>query len=205
MRNWVLFHGRVLLVLLVAISTMPDVLGAQEAVSIPAGTRIRISAPALKEQLPPLSLKNRIWGDPYSEADPRKGRATATVLSSDPDSLVFQLEKGDIRTALPWNSIEMLETDSGRGENAAMVGALIGMAAGGALGYSAGEDECRRTDYQCMSRRSGGVVFGLVGLVLGAGIGALIVDEWDPVALPTRVSLRRGAGGNFQVSASRRL
>jgi hypothetical protein len=173
MRNCAIFHGRVLLVLLVAIVTLCDVLGAQEAVSIPAGPRVRVSAPDLKEQLPHPGL----W--------------------------IVQLEKENTRTAL--NSIDMLEKDSGRGENAAMVGALVGMAAGGTFGYLAGKDDCRRTDYQCMTRRSGAVVFGLGGLVLGAGIGALMVNEWVPVSPPTRVSLRREAGGNFEVAASRRF
>jgi hypothetical protein len=205
MQNCVFPTGRVLFVLLVASLTMRDGLCAQEAVSIPAGTRIRVSAPALKEQLPHPGLRARIGGDPYSKADPRKGRATATVISSDADSLVFQLEQGDIRTALPWTSIEMLEKDSGRGEHAGLVGALIGMVAGGALGYYAGEDECRRIDYQCTERKSGAVIFGLGGIVLGAGIGAAMVNEWVPVSLPTGVTFRREAGGNFQVYASRRF
>jgi hypothetical protein len=184
------------------IPSMFEVVVAQDVELLQPGARIRVSAAELKEQLPHPSAWERFWG---TVADPRSGRFTATVLFASSDSLAMQLEKGDIRTALAWNSIDVLEKASGRGENAAMVGALVGVAAGGASGYLTGKDDCRRIDYQCMSRRSGAVAFGLGGLVLGAGFGALIGEEWVRVPLPIQVSLRGEAAGNLKVSASRRF
>jgi hypothetical protein len=201
-----LYH--ILIVVLLTTASW-DSLAAQEVVPVQPGTRVRVHAPSLKEQLPHPGLWSRIWGDPYSMADPRKGRAVATVLSSNSDSLTIQMVKGDFRTALSWNDIEKLEKDSGRGERAATVGALVGTTAGVALGLFTGED-CNRPARDmfsdpCMSRTTGALLFGLSGLIGGAAVGILMVEEWIPVPLPAQVEVKPEPGSGLRVSAFRRF
>jgi hypothetical protein len=196
------FRGWVSWTLILIVPGMSGPADAQ-AVTLPeAADRVHISADALQEHLPPIDPP----GTSGKHPDLARGARSAgpgTVLSVGFEPLTPRFETIMPRASGAGDTIESPGIVANQGENFATIGAVVGLVLGAATGYAMGEEECRRTDYQCMTRRSGAVVFGLGGFVLGAGVGAWMGKDRMRTPLIDEISLGREAGGEFRVSASR--
>ena len=113
-------------------------------------------------------------------------RRTGTVLHVLPESIELEGEK----RAIPWAYTNRLELSTGRHGNAghgALYGALIGLVAGVVTGITIGRDENGGEGNENLEAE-GGVALGLGGLLVGAGLGAIIggvnkTDDWRDVPL----------------------
>ena len=153
-------------------------LAAQTYEPPPVGTRVRITLPDTS----PAPKRSR----------PIVGRITAvtdSMMSVRPDAA-----SRDVPVVL--SRVQRLEVSKGfnRGPSVRK-GALIGLVAGGVIGFATGED-CSNSDWMCFDRPS----TTLAGAVVGVGLGALIglvrsTEKWRDTAESASVSIaptRRG-------------
>ena len=118
-------------------------------------------------------------------------RHTGTVLHLLPEAMSIELE-GEKRP-IPWAYTGRLELSVGRHGNAgkgALYGALIGLVAGVVTGITIGKDENGGENSDNLAAE-GGVALGLGGLLVGAGLGAIVggaskTDDWQDVAIVPR-------------------
>jgi hypothetical protein len=139
---------------------------------VAAGTHVRIESPVLGGGL-------------------QKGNVAAATA----DTLVFQpiaREAFPISIATP--NIVRLEVVTGQHTQkakGAMVGLLIGVAAGAVLGAATYQKPdctgfCVYPDSRSFDAFVGGVLLGGVGAVVGTLVGAHPTETWTPVAIPRR-------------------
>ena len=169
---------RQMLVLGVLGLPLPVSLAAQQPLPLTPGQRVRVTAPS-------AGLHEDV----------------ATVVAISTDTLVLErLWAGQpLRSAVPLGSVQALESVQSTHDNAG-TGAVFG----GFLGFVAGA----LADAAC--QRAGGFPqicpFKLVGMVLGAGLGASvgggrITERWEPVPLDRiRVGLTAHAAGRLGLS-----
>ena len=158
-------------------------LAAQDNVSAPAGTRVRVTG-----------------------SEVRARPVTGTVVGWHADTLVLLLQEGGESLRVPAAALARLEVSRGRRSNAGR-GARLGLLGGAVVGAGLG---AAFADAQVVS--NGTMValaagFGSVtGMLLGAGIGAAIHSErWEDVPLPdvALVLAPPGAGGlTLRISVS---
>jgi hypothetical protein len=92
---------------------------------------------------------------------------------------------------VPLSRVQRLEVSTGltRGETAA-IGGLIGLGAGGILGYAGGED-CTGNEFICFPREQTAVAGALAGAAIGGVIGFIAGrgERWRDASIPARVSV----------------
>ena len=165
------------MILLVLLMLIPCAAFAQPAPgAVRAGDRVRVSI-----LVPETAVDSTGFDSGH--------RRTGTVLHVLPESIELEGEK----RAIPWAYTNRLELSTGRHGNAgkgALYGALIGLVAGVVTGVTIGRDENGGENSDNLAAE-GGVALGLGGLLLGAGLGAIIggaskTDDWReiPVAMP---------------------
>ena len=122
------------------------------------------------------------------------------------NQLTLNTEARDSSLVFPLASLTKIEVSRGQKSktaSGALIGGAVGLAAGGIVGAAlcSGEPDCPEPRWLV-----GAAYVGGIGLVVGAGIGAIIgtitkVDRWETVALDQiRVSLTPREGG-LEVSA----
>lgn len=164
--------------IVVSLALVAPALPAQST-TIPAwpvesGARVRVLSPVL--------------GD-----DKRVGVAGAATR----DSLSFRGEKAPAYTSISATDIRQLDVSQGthtRRLNGALIGFLVGAAAGAGIGAATHKDpDC--ANFGCVfapldTRGSdaffGGVAGAALGTIAGVLIGGRKVDTWVPVAVPVR-------------------
>jgi hypothetical protein len=197
---------RLPLLLLVLLTAGPPGAHAQEAIrsagELEAGARLRVTSPVLAAYTPHLTWGDIIRGDVQGSPERRmRGRVTAVLVSAAADSLTIELERRHTRIALPWESVELLETSAGTPRFTSRWvagGALLGTVAGAVLMARTWDpDECRSSSSGLFGgglgscekvSRAEAVFETVVPLgVVGAGIGYLLGsrERWRPVAPPS--------------------
>lgn len=161
-------------------------LAAQTYQPPPVGTRVRITMPDTSPT--PNRARDR--------SRPMVGRITAvtdSVMSVRPDAA-----SADVPVLL--SRVHRLEVSKGfnRGPNARK-GALIGLVAGGVIGFAAGDD-CSSQDWVCFDRPS----TSLAGAAAGVGLGAIIglvgsTEKWRDTAESASVSVAPARGGGVSI------
>jgi hypothetical protein len=161
-------------ILVVASLCTPLIVTAQSGAimqwPVAAGTRVRIESPVLGGGL-------------------HKGNVAAATA----DTLVFQpaaREAGPFSIATP--NIARLEVVTGQHSQkakGAMVGFLVGAAAGAVLGAATYQKPdctgfCVYPDSRSFDAFVGGVLLGGVGAIVGAVMGSHPTETWTPVAIP---------------------
>ena len=163
-------------------------LAAQTHQPPPVGTRVRITMPDTSPA--PNRARDR--------SRPIVGRITAvtdSVVSVRPDAA-----RADVPVIL--SRVQRLEVSKGfnLGPNVRK-GALIGVVAGGVIGFAAGDD-CGQEDWICFDRPS----TTLFGAVAGLGLGALIglvrsTEKWRDTAESASVSIVPTGGGGVSIGS----
>ena len=161
-------------------------LAAQTHQPPPVGTRVRITLPDTS----PAPRRDR------DRSQPIVGRITAVT-----DSVMSVRPDGASRDVpVPLSHVQRLEVSRGfdLGPNVRK-GALIGLVAGGVIGFATGED-CSNADWVCFDRPS----TGLAGAVVGVGLGALIglvrsTEKWRDTAESASVSIAPTRGGGVSI------
>ncbi len=138
----------------------PGSVEAQGPPPIDRGDRIRITAPSL--------------GMAETECD---------VARVDETEALANCDGGDILTAIPWNSMEKLDV-SVEQKGRALVGGLVGLGAGAALGAIVASAATSEDDWLFSTDEVMGPAilgFGLAGGLIGALLGNTIKrDVWAP-------------------------
>jgi hypothetical protein len=119
-------------------------------------------------------------------------------------ALVIRPRKAAAEESVATSGIQRFEVRTGRNRGSgAMLGTLVGLGVGAALGYATGDD-CTSTEFLCFDRSDVAVGVGLAGAVLGLGIGLIAGrgDRWRAEAVPARVSVVPTQGGGFRLAAS---
>lgn len=153
----------------IALATLPALrLATQEPLLTP-GTRVRIAAPSVA----PAQL-------------------IGTVRASDKDTLVVDVADRMSPVIIPVASVETIELSRGRHAHTWQgvgVGFLVGGVVGAALGASC------EGDFLCPGPAGGALVLGVVAMLPGALVGALIrTERWEGVG-PGGVSVGPGPTG----------
>ncbi len=116
-----------------------------------------------------------------------------TLVSTTPDSLVIAPKDQrafSVRTA-NISKLEVMRGTHTAKAKYALVGLLIGVAGGAALGASTYSDSCGQAEF-CLdfgrgfAAASGAVLLGAVGALIGTINGASPKETWVPVPLPSR-------------------
>lgn len=178
-----------LLVLLTVLTlAAPAPLCAQESAGLRPGDRVRV------------------------EASQQSGTFLVTVLAD--EELVLEDTDGrEVR--VPHASLSRLLVDRGprsRGSGALRglaIGGGAGVLAGAVIGFADGDDDCP-SDSWCLFQMTAGekasigaVVFGLVGGVVGATLGAGNPGHrWEALRLPLTMNGGAGAAGGFRLGVS---
>jgi hypothetical protein len=138
----------------------PVSIEAQGRPSIDSGDRIRITAPSL--------------GLAEAECD---------VARVDETEALANCDGGDILTAIPWNSVERLDVSVDQ-KGRALVGGIVGLGAGAALGAILASATTSEDDWLVSTDEVMGPAilgFGLAGGIVGALLGNSIKrDVWAP-------------------------
>jgi len=136
------------------------------------GTRVRVSI-----LVPP---------DVDSTGFHSRDRVVGSLLRYDASAI--QVDPGP--PTIPWAAVHRFEYSTGRHGNAgsgALYGALIGLLAGVVTGITIGKEEGGAEGNEDLAAE-GGFVLGAGGLLVGAGIGAIVggrlkTDDWQDVPL----------------------
>ncbi len=171
----------------VSILLMVPAMAETQSATLAVGARVRVTSPS---------------------DDLNKHVATVTEVRG--DSVVVAGRTGSRTIGL--SNVTALEVSTGT-RNRVMRDGLIGFGAGALLGVAFGvsaEDECSE-EYICLVPASSGefaavgaVVFGAVGLVTGAIIGAFDrADRWERASLPVRASIGPSRSGGVSLNFSR--
>lgn len=166
--------------LLVALSFLTGLAGpahAEDALAVPAGTLVRVTAPSVF-----------------------KGRLTGTLVSANESAIVLALPDSEPRT-IPRSAVTRLEWSRGYHRHP-IPGALVGSILGGAFFGYVSLGLCEGTD--CSVNLAAVCVGSALGALPGAGIGALIrTRDWSEAA-PGRIQLSiapvRGRGVAAQLA-----
>lgn len=136
---------------------------------------------AAQAQGPPVVLGTRVR---VSVSQPPNTRYTGVLRAADGTSV--QLQTPGESLTIPRNTVTRLEQSLGKKPNVTggIIGGLLGVAAGGALGCLANKD-----DYgvYCAGQDDTKVIVGaVVGGLAGAAVGALVFkkEQWREGALP---------------------
>ena len=165
--------------ILVALSAMPSVAGAQSPAPVPSvvlapGARVRVTTPAT-------------------------GRVVGTVVSTEDDSLRVALAGGSA-LVVPRSTLSGLELSAGRkgqGWRGAGIGLLVGAGIGGVIGFATyRRSECYDNPVEgffcdlvnqtsrSVTVSSDAALGGLAGAIVGALVGqASGREQWVPVTL----------------------
>ena len=153
---------------LAALVTVPwATLGAQGLASLPAGARVRVTAPIALT--PP--------------------RQVGTMLTMRGDSFVFRAEHDPDSVALALDAVTLLERSRGRHGHTwkgATIGFLVGAGAGVIAGLVSGDDPADEFIRWNAAQKAGifGLVLGVGGGLVGAAIGATHrTEQWERVSL----------------------
>ncbi len=169
----------------VSILLMVPAIAETQSATLAPGARVRVTSPS---------------------DDLNKHVATVTEVRG--DSVVVAGRTGSRTIGL--SNVTALEVSTGT-RNRVMRDGLIGFGAGALLGVAFGasaEDECSE-GYLCVVPASefaavGAVVFGAVGLMTGAIIGAFDrADRWERASLPVRASIGPSRSGGVSLNFSR--
>jgi hypothetical protein len=138
-----------------------------DAMSLQAGARARILAPAA--------------GSKYE---------LITVASARPDSLRYSLDPSPATKSLAWQQISKMDASIGGHTNVlrgAGIGFLVGLAGGAALGAStSGCCNKEGRELRAVAIVANGLIGGVIGGLVGAFIGSRQRSEdWVPVTLPS--------------------
>jgi len=159
------------LALLLLLATF-GVAGAQPAlVEVEQGSRVRVSI------LVPQGADSTGFNS--------RDQVTGTLLRYDASTMMIE-----DTPAIPWTAVSRLELSAGRHGNAGrgmIYGALIGLLAGVVTGATIGRDENGGENSDNLESEFS-VGFGLAGLLVGGGIGAIVggaskTDDWQDVML----------------------
>lgn len=148
-----------------AVLLVPTVAWSQDPLKVAAGHRIRIT-------------ERGVGG--------RELRC-GTVAAASPDTVVLRLDGVENARSVAWSELSRVEISRGR-ERHTLTGAMLGLVAGAVSGAILGATECKVSCSGEMSGNKGiapvigaGVV-GVVGMGLGAAIGAIYTTEkWERV------------------------
>jgi hypothetical protein len=151
---------------------------ADQAVPMPAGTRVRVTTPEVQAR-----------------------RVTGTLVEASERVIVLAFASGE-RRAIPVEAVTRLERSRGR-RGHPVAGAVVGGLLGGGFVALMSGLACDVED--CEGSPAGAVLLGVgLGALPGAGVGALIKTErWDAVpADRVRLTLApvRGSGAALRLS-----
>ncbi|HJU73106.1 MAG TPA: hypothetical protein VJ717_05120 [Gemmatimonadaceae bacterium] len=176
-------------VFVLSIAVFSTALGAQSqpnrnALPVPPGARVRVTAPSLVGPLVANYLEMR--GDTVVLVEDRAGQGLWSIPYADIGSL--HLSAGMKRNHTPY--------------------ILQGAVLGGGAGFLIGILSAATFQPSDTSRKFKRVTTGLVGGAIGAGIGAFVgsrfsTENWVPISLPRRVSVypsSKGAVVKFDVT-----
>jgi hypothetical protein len=165
------------LVTLLAITPLVS-LAAQTEPLVLVGKRVRITIPdTMGTSEPPTSARPLV--------------VIGQLVAFNDSTMSVRNEAGSADVTLARARVQRLEVSTGstRGVSA-MYGALIGLGAGGILGYAAGDD-CSDREFICFPQEETAVAGAFLGAALGGLIGLLVGhgERWQDTALPARVSV----------------
>jgi hypothetical protein len=123
------------------------------------------------------------------------------------DSTMSVRNEADAEVTVPLSRVHRVEVSAGSSRAAsARRGGLIGVIAGGIVGFAAGED-CTAQDFICFDRPSTAVAGAAVGAGLGGLIGLVVggVERWRSTEIPARTSVVPTGTGSFLISATLRF
>ena len=166
-------------------------LAAQETPSVEAGEWVRVH------------LTRRVAAQ---LADTVDNPVVGEFVGLQGDTLLVQQPRSTGAVRLPSGAVQRFEVYH-TGRSGARTGAIIGLVAGGALGFVVGQAiEDENEDYVLPPPLSGALAGAPIGLLGGIFIGRKVkpAARWEPVSLRRRVGLvpRRGGGVNLSLSFS---
>lgn len=165
------------LVTLLAITPVVS-LAAQTEPLVLVGKRVRITIPDTMGT-----------GEPPTSARPLVVIGQLVAFNDSTMSVRNEAGPGDVTLAR--SRVQRLEVSKGSNRRrSAVTGGLIGLGAGGILGYAAGDD-CSDRQFICFPQEETAVAGAFFGAALGSLVGLVVgYDErWQDTALPARVSV----------------
>jgi hypothetical protein len=155
----------IVFVALGAVATGGELAHAQNPLALPDGASVRVTAPVLPTRLYGQAILDRL----------------------NPDVLTISTPGDDARVVLPLASTSRIEVNRGRARaKGALIGATVGLLAGGAFGAKAGEGDP-------IASLAGTAVFSGVGSVVGGVLGfAYAPERWRTVYSNTATDVAYG-------------
>jgi hypothetical protein len=169
--------------MLLVISASP--IGAQQYTGLTPGARVRIARAASDTAAR------------FSSTGSIERQIQGKFVSLSQDSIVIQEEDDTLPLSLPLTAVDHVDVVAGKSRMKSMaIGALLGGLAGAAIGAASSSDQ----PFLLGGRGIAAAEVGTVGVVLGGLIGLAVGSErWQPVNLPTRLSIVPLRGGGAKV------
>ena len=182
----------ILTIALALVAAVP--LAAQTEQALLVGARVRITTP---DTMPTAGAAK----------NPRPLIVVGKLVAVDDSTLLIRNDAGAADVTISRNRIQRFELGTGTHRaRKAGIGALIGLAVGGAVGYASGEG-C--WDENCVFRtfREYNMVVGAVlGAVIGAGMGYLAGGErWRDAGLPARLGFIPTSSRSMAITSTLRF
>jgi len=145
-----------------------------------AGERVRLSVST-------PDLIRVLAGAPLTKKQLRRDQFVGTLQGRRDDDVVIRLESPETELAVPVKSVTRLQYSRGMG-GCAVQGASIGIVAGAAGGVALALIACSAGDCESDGRTLIATLFGGVGAIAGAGIGAITgaqmrCERWQTVKI----------------------
>jgi hypothetical protein len=138
---------------------------ARESVVLQPNDRVRLSVSTSE-------LIRVLAGAPLSRKQLRRDKFIGTLQGRRDDDVVIRLGDPETELAVPVKSVARVEASRGM-HGCAVEGATIGIMAGFAGGFALGLIACSSGDCESDGRMLISTLFGGVGAIAGAGIGAI--------------------------------
>lgn len=151
---------------------------AQTAQTLPRGARVRVTP------LIPLPI---LVGELIAVSD---------------SALVIRRQRGGGDISIRRTDVLSVELSRGTSHgSSAGRGALIGLLAGGAIGFAAGNDSCGGDAWFCLNRPWAAGVGATTGVAAGSLLGFLVGfrERWQHTAVPMSLSVVPSAGESFSL------